>query len=102
MIILEIGTRIKELRISKGLKVIELAQKAHISQPYLSDIERGRTTPSLDTLASICEALDITLGEFFGYSPDMPPDLRRLLETARDLTPEQRAALQRFLETMLT
>lgn len=97
---MEIGARIKELRINKGLKVIELAKKAHISQPYLSDIERGRTTPSLDKLASICTALEITIGEFFGYSTDMPPELRLMLEVAKDLTPEQQQAFINLMKTI--
>lgn len=98
---MNIGNRIRELRLAKGLKVIELAQKAHISQPYLSDIEKGRTTPSIDKLTSICEALNISLGEFFGQPTDLPPDLLQLIETAKKLTPEERKALNEYLQIRL-
>ncbi|MED0760497.1 helix-turn-helix transcriptional regulator [Aneurinibacillus thermoaerophilus] len=97
---MDIGQRVKDLRTLKGMKVVELAKKAHISQPYLSDIEKGRTTPSIDKLTSICEALDVTLGEFFGYTPNLPPDLLQLIETAKKLTPEERKALTTFLQTL--
>lgn len=61
----DIGSKVKNLRLAKKIKAIELARMANISQPYLSDIENGRTKPSLDTLESICKALGITLSEFF-------------------------------------
>ncbi|GGK32995.1 XRE family transcriptional regulator [Caldalkalibacillus thermarum] len=98
---MNIGKRIRELRLSKDMKVIELAKKAHISQPYLSDIEKGRTTPSIDKLSALCDALGISLGEFFGYSPELPPDLLQLLETAKKLSPEERKALNEYLKVRL-
>ena len=94
---IEIGQKIKDLRLSKNMKVVELAKKAHISQPYLSDIEKGRTTPSLDKLSSICDALDITLAEFFGSTSDHPPDFLQLIETAKKLSAEDRKLLIQFI-----
>lgn len=83
------------------MKVKELAQKAYISQPYLSDIENGRTTPSLDKLTTICDALEITLAEFFGYESELTPDLMRLLENMKKLTEEERSHLADFIEEIL-
>jgi transcriptional regulator with XRE-family HTH domain len=100
VIILDIGQRVKDLRTLKGMKVVELAKKAHISQPYLSDIEKSRTTPSIDKLTSICDALEITLGEFFGHTPDLPPDLLQLVETAKKLTPEERKSITDMIKTL--
>jgi transcriptional regulator with XRE-family HTH domain len=101
VIILDIGQRIHYLRKLKGMKVVELAKKAYISQPYLSDIEKGRSTPSIDTLTAICGALEITLGEFFGHAPDLPPDLLQLMEKAKQLDPEERQALTQYLTIRL-
>ncbi len=56
----EIGNRIKTRRKSMELKQYELAEMANISKFYLSNIECGRTVPSLDTILSICSALNIT------------------------------------------
>ena len=53
-----IGKKIKALRLEKGLKQFELAKKAGISNTYLSDIEIGRTNPSLKTLEKIANALE--------------------------------------------
>lgn len=54
---MKIGEKIKTIRLSKGIKQIELAKMAGISNTYLSDIEKGRTNPSIKTLAKIVHAL---------------------------------------------
>ncbi len=97
---MNIGKRIRELRQANNLKVVELAKKSHISQPYLSDIEKGRTTPSLDKLTSICEALNISLGEFFEQPSDLPSDLLQFLEAAKSLTKEERQAVIHMIKTL--
>lgn len=59
-----IGKKIKALRLEKGLKQFELAKKAGISNTYLSDIEVGRTDPSLKTLEKIADALETSCSTF--------------------------------------
>ncbi len=54
-----LGRKIKSERLIKGLKQFELAKRAGISNTYLSDIETGRTTPSLRTLNRLAKALDL-------------------------------------------
>ncbi|WP_040977804.1 helix-turn-helix domain-containing protein [Oceanobacillus jeddahense] len=95
---MEIGKRIKNLRLAKGISVTGLAKKAYITQPYLSEIESGKTSPSLDKLALICNALDISLSEFFGSVPELPAELIKLVESARKLTDEEMKLLSNFLE----
>lgn len=55
----KIGKKIKCERLKKRLKQLELAKEANISNTYLSDIEVGRTTPSLKTLKELANALEI-------------------------------------------
>ncbi|AVD55111.1 helix-turn-helix domain-containing protein [Heyndrickxia coagulans] len=98
---MDIGKRIRNLRESKNMRVTELAKKAFISQPYLSDIENGRTTPSLDKLSTICDALEISLAEFFGYESKLSADMIRLLDNMQKLTEEERRHLSDFLEAFL-
>ena len=57
----EIGLRIKRLRKSKGLTIKELAQKAHMSAGYLSEVERGRSALSAEKLAAIAGCLGTTV-----------------------------------------
>ncbi len=58
-----IGGRIREERLKRNLKQCELAGKAKISNSYLSDIEVGRTDPSLKTLERIAKALEMDVRE---------------------------------------
>ncbi len=55
-----IGKRIANARKERGLTQGKLAEKADISNTYLSHIETNRSIPSLETLVAICDALDIT------------------------------------------
>ena len=47
----------------RGLSVTELAQAAGISQPYLSEIEKGRKTGSVDVLKRLATALRVDLDD---------------------------------------
>lgn len=54
---------IKQLRAEKKLTQSELAKRAHISQPYLTCLERGvKKNPSLTVLNRLAQALGITSG----------------------------------------
>lgn len=59
-----IGGKIKCERLKKSLKQCELAQKAGISNTFLSDIETNRSSPSLKTLDKIARALEIDIKVF--------------------------------------
>ena len=98
---MNIGGRIKEIRKQSGVKIIDLAEKAGIARVYLSDIERGKHTPSLKTLEAICVALNVSLSAFFAEEgQDLAPEFRKMVDTAKKLTPEQREVLQRLMDTM--
>lgn len=55
-----LGKRIAQRRIALGYKQNELAEKADLSNNYLSNIENGYSIPSLTTFANICIQLDTT------------------------------------------
>ncbi len=60
-----IGTHIRDLRVRRRLTVRELAVRSGISHATISLIERDRTSPSVDTLSAILDALGTTLVGFF-------------------------------------
>lgn len=64
-IILEINKRIKQHRIEKNFTVQELADLSGVSKGMISQIENGRSIPSLPVLLNIVNALEIDLSEFF-------------------------------------
>ena len=62
---MDIGHKIKQLRIQKGLTLEELASRSELTKGFLSQMERNLTSPSIATLNDIVEALGSSLSEFF-------------------------------------
>lgn len=60
-----VGARIRSKRKALGLSGRKFAERAYVSPSFLSDIELGKTEPSMDTLRKIAFALDCTLAELF-------------------------------------
>jgi transcriptional regulator with XRE-family HTH domain len=58
-----VGRNIRAYRTEAGLTLEKLAEKAQLSWPYLSEIERGRENISLDKLAQLAQALNVTLSK---------------------------------------
>ena len=63
---LNLGQRIANLRRSKGISQLCLAEMADISKEHLSNLERGNKLPSAKTLAQIASALDVSLDTLIG------------------------------------
>ena len=67
---MDIGNKLKELRVLKGLTQEELADRAELSKGFISQLERNLTSPSIATLTDILQCLGTTLGEFFNEAPE--------------------------------
>lgn len=63
----EIGNRLKRIRVGKGFTQKELASKIRggIDYSYIGKIERGEQLPSLKILMKVSEALSVPVGYFF-------------------------------------
>lgn len=57
------GNNIRTCRTNAGMTLEELAEKAEMSWPYLSEVERGRENISLDKLARLAQALNVRLSK---------------------------------------
>ncbi len=67
---MNIGHKLKELRVLKGLTQEELADRCELSKGFISQLERDLTSPSIATLTDILQCLGITLGEFFNETQE--------------------------------
>jgi transcriptional regulator with XRE-family HTH domain len=82
----EIGRKIKSLRTERrGGRLTQgvISERAHISVSFLSMIERGERSPSVETLGEIAEALGVSLAELFqtgGEAVEGNPAFRKLSE----------------------
>ena len=63
-----LGDRLRYIRFSKGLSQEEVALRAEITTAYYGLVERNRKNPTVKILDKICQALGITLIEFFNQS----------------------------------
>lgn len=62
---MDIGHRMKELRIQYGLTQQELADRAELTKGFISQLERNQNSPSVGTLLDIIQCLGTTPAEFF-------------------------------------
>lgn len=80
----DIGAKLRKLRKSRGLGVVEAAEQAKISPGFLSAIELSRANASVATLQRLAATYNTTVLEFF----DIPHHKRRLIR------PQQRHSLR--------
>ena len=65
-----VGSRIKAVRISRGMSQADLAVEASVSLPLISNIERGKTGMQLETFVKVAEALQVSAD--YLLRPDVP------------------------------
>jgi len=75
-----IGNVIRSYRGERGLSQGDIERRTGLLRCYLSRVENGHTVPSLETLAKIAEALDISLADFFpGSETPSERDAQKML-----------------------
>lgn len=91
----EVGARIKELRLRRGLNKNALANLAGVSPSYIYQLEEGSKSPTVEYLSHICWGLNITLEEFFKAEKNLA-----IFDRVSNLTPEQKLLLNQFLNSL--
>jgi transcriptional regulator with XRE-family HTH domain len=75
-----IGQVIRNYRGDRGLSQGDIERRTGLLRCYLSRVENGHTVPSLETLAKIAEALEVSLADFFpGTDTPQDRETRRIL-----------------------
>lgn len=67
---MDIGQKIKDLRIAKSLTQEELADRAELTKGFISQLENNLTSPSIATLTDILQCLGTDLKNFFDDDED--------------------------------
>ncbi len=62
---IDVGERIKALRLLRGLTQKEMADRCELSKGFISQLESNQTAPSLSTLEDILQVLDTSFEDFF-------------------------------------
>lgn len=76
------AARLRELRRSRGLTQLELAEKAHVTVSYVSRLEAGSAAPGIDLVERLAEALQVSVADLLPTSP--PPDSLDVLRERAD------------------
>jgi transcriptional regulator with XRE-family HTH domain len=97
----DLGSFIREQRASARLSLRRLSELAGISNPYLSQIERGLRRPSAEILQQIAKALRISAETLYVQAgilepPSGTPDLTRAILADQTISEEQKQALVRI------
>ncbi len=69
-----LGDYLKEQRVQSKLTLRQLSEKAGVSNPYLSQIERGLRKPSADVLQQIAKALRISAEQLYVQAGILSPE----------------------------
>jgi transcriptional regulator with XRE-family HTH domain len=88
-----IGARIRELRREAGLTLEKLAYESEVgSKGYMSDVEKGLARPTVETLATIAERLEVKLLDLVTFPHE--DDRALLVDRSRRMT---RGTIRRLL-----
>lgn len=95
-----IGKRIKEVRTARKMPQMLLAERCDISDSYLSYIECGRKTPSLEVIIRIARELDTTVDSLLegNQNADTGTYESEIAEAMDDCSPyEKRVLFEMFI-----
>ena len=79
----DIGGRLRHLRMAHNLSQRELARRAGVTNSTISLIESNAANPSVGALKRILDGIPIGLAEFFAFEPDRP---KKAFYQAEELT----------------
>jgi len=74
MTVESLGTYLREQRVAAELSLRQLAEQAGVSNPYLSQIERGLRRPSAEVLQALAKALRISAEQVYVQAGFLNPD----------------------------
>jgi transcriptional regulator with XRE-family HTH domain len=103
----DLGAFIRSQRQRARMSVRRLAELAEVSNPYLSQIERGLRKPSAEILQQVAKALRISVETLYvraGFLPDVGRDGVGVLEAIDAdpaLTADQKLALRNVYESFV-
>jgi len=98
-----IAVRVKQLCDERGITKYKLSQMTGMSQTALGNITSKSSVPTIPTLQKICDALGITLAQFFaqdGVRLDLTDLQKEILETWDELDVKEREIMISFVRSL--
>ncbi len=97
----KVGKRISKRRKELGLKQYEVCEMIDVNYKYLSNLETGRSAPSLELIMSLCDALQTTPDYFLiGTSAELHYD-KDIASKITSLSDEHKYVINEMIRLML-
>jgi transcriptional regulator with XRE-family HTH domain len=88
--VVNLGARLRDVRLRSGLSLREVARQLSVSPSFVSQLENGKSQPSVATLYAMSQLLDVSIDELFAAPPvDAPtgaPEPLRAISDTKGLT----------------
>ena len=99
---MDVNARLRLLLKNRGWTPYRLAKESGLSDATIGNLFRRNTTPSVTTLEAICRGLNITLAQFFAENDlvELTPETKELFDLWKNLSLEEKTALNQLLKAM--
>lgn len=101
---MDLAKRLQALMDAYGISQYRLAAETGLSQPFLSQVLKGKKNLSLETITTICRVFSITLSDFFRDNEDnssiIPPYVRSFVRFCEDLSYDEVKSLRSMVELL--
>jgi transcriptional regulator with XRE-family HTH domain len=113
---MSIGEKVRKIRKEKGLSIMDLKEKTGLSKSTISDLENDKSSPTIDTLQKIADALDVDVRDFFEDNTEkqsanitniddlleeFPEGVYVLRRASKKLSPEAKKQMIRIMKAFL-
>lgn len=97
----EVGKRIAARRKKLGLKQYQVCEMIDVNYKYLSNLETGRSAPSLELIMSICRALNTTPDYLLNGTDKPHPLPENISDKLKELNDKERLLVSEFIDLLL-
>lgn len=97
----KVGGRIAKRRKELGLKQYEVCEKINVNYKYISNLETGRSAPSLELIMSLCEVLQ-TNPDYFLVGTEINQNIdKNITDKINNLSDDNKGLISGIIDLML-
>jgi len=110
---MSVGKNVRKIRKEKGLSILDLKNLTGLSKSTISDLENDKSSPTIETLQKIANALNVDIKEFFKNESEkqsnteddledvFPEGVYVLRRASKKLSPEAKKQMIKIMKAFL-
>lgn len=110
---MSVGKNVRKIRKEKGLSILDLKNLTGLSKSTISDLENDKSSPTIETLQKIANALNVDIKEFFKNESEkqsnteddledvFPEGVYVLRRASKELSPEAKKQIIKIMKAFL-